>query len=50
MSKINMVRSIRTKNNSETEFNIKKEGTWDTRFHLAKQQTYDPLKDTYRKK
>jgi hypothetical protein len=45
-----MVRTIRTKNNSEIEFNTKKEGSWDSRFHLAKQQTYDPLQDTYCKK
>jgi len=50
MSKINMVRSIRTKNNFEQELKSKKEGGWDNRFHLAKQQIYDPIQDTYGKK
>lgn len=47
MSKINMVRSIRSKNNLEQEMKSKKETGWDNRFHLAKQHTYDPVQDTY---
>ena len=47
MSKINIVRSIRTKNNQEQELKSKKEIAWDNRFHLKKSQIYDPIQDTY---
>ena len=47
MSKINIVRSIKTKNNREQVVHTNRESGWDNRFHLAKQQTYDSFQDTY---
>lgn len=46
MSKINIVRSIKTKNIRD-DANHNREMGWDNRFHLAKLQPYDAYQDAY---
>jgi len=46
MSKINIVRSIKTKNIRE-DSNHNREMAWDNRFHLAKLPPYDSYSDAY---
>lgn len=50
MSKINIVRSIKTKSHREQDMNHYREQGWDNRFHLAKLQPYDSYQDAYCKR
>ncbi len=46
MSKINIVRSIKSKNIKD-DLNHYRESGWDNRFHLAKLQPYNTNQDNY---
>jgi hypothetical protein len=48
MSKINIVRSIKSKNIRENDYNNSRELGWDNRINIQKQNTQDQFHDTYR--